>query len=93
MNKKSKKYFEFLINEYKEGRAKIRGQHPPEVKEAIDTFFKACQMLSEVKEIETIPTEYVEKLIASFAQHPQYHQLALDILGILSLDLDNLNEE
>ena len=92
MDKRSKEYFEFLINEYKEGRAKIRGHHPPEIKEAIDTFFKACQMITEHPEIESIPTEYVEKLIAAFAQHPQYHSLVLDIIGILSLDLDKLKD-
>ena len=83
-DKQKKDYFEFLINEYDEGRAKVRGNHPTEVKTAIDSFFKAGKILVEHPEIGKIPKEYVHKLLAAFAQHPQYHSLLIDLISIIS---------
>ena len=84
MNKKDKvKYFEYLVNSYDKGVAKIRGDHPEEVKVAIDSFFKAAKILVDHPEIGTIPKEYVHKLLGSLAQHPQYHKLVLDLVEII----------
>ena len=84
MNKKRKKeYFEFLINEYDKGNAKIRGEHPEEVKTAVDTFFKAGKILVDNPDIGTMPQEYVHKLLEALAQHPQYHALLIDLVGII----------
>ena len=84
MNDKQKKeYFEFLINEYDEGRASIRGEHPEEVKVAIDSFFKAAKILVEHPEIEKIPEEYVSKLLSALAQYPVYHKLVMELLFII----------
>tara|TARA_R100000152_G_C6660103_1_gene99236 strand:- start:192 stop:467 length:276 start_codon:yes stop_codon:yes gene_type:complete len=84
MNKKRKKeYFEFLINEYDKGNAKIRGNHPEEVKIAVDTFFKAGKILVDNPDIGTMPQEYVHKLLEALAQHPQYHALLIDLVGII----------
>lgn len=84
MNKKRKKeYFEFLINEYDKGNAKIRGNHPKEVKIAVDTFFKAGKILVDNPDIGTMPQEYVHKLLEALAQHPQYHALLIDLVGII----------
>ena len=66
MNKEDKvKYFEYLVNSYDMGIAKIRGDHPKEVKIAIDSFFKAAKILVDHPEIGTIPSEYVNKLFGS----------------------------
>ena len=84
MNDKQKKdYFEYLINSYDEGTASIKGDHPEEVKVAIDSFFKAGKILVDHPEIGTIPSEYVDKLLGSLAQYPQYHSLVLDLVTIL----------
>ena len=84
MNKKRKKeYFEFLINEYDKGNAKIRGDHPQEIKVAVDTFFKAGKILVDNPDIGTMPQEYVHKLLEALAQHPQYHALLIDLVGII----------
>ena len=84
MNKKEQKeYFEFLINEYDKGNAKITGSHPKEVQIAVDSFFKASKILVDHPEIEHIPTEYVDKLLSSLAQYPQYHKLLVDLIGII----------
>ena len=85
MNKEDKvKYFEFLVNSYDKGTASIKGNHPQEVKTAIDSFFKAAKILVDHPEIETIPTEYVDKLLSSLAQYPQYHKLVMDLVLIIN---------
>ena len=85
MNKDDKvRYFEYLVNSYDKGIAKIRGDHPEEVKVAIDSFFKAAKILVDHPEIETIPTEYVNKLLESLAQYPQYHRLVMDLVQIIN---------
>ena len=85
MNKEDKvKYFEFLVNSYDKGTASIKGNHPQEVKTAIDSFFKAAKILVDHPEIETIPTEYVDKLLSSLAQYPQYHKLVMDLVMIIN---------
>jgi len=78
-----KEYYDNLINDYVEGRARIRGDHPEEVMKAIDSFFHAGKMLVDHPEIGNIPTEYVEKLLSALAQYPQYHSLLIDLLQII----------
>ena len=78
-----KEYYDNLINDYVEGKARIRGDHPEEVMKAIDSFFHAGKMLVDHPEIESIPPEYVNKLLSSLAQYPQYHSLLIDLLQII----------
>ena len=78
-----KEYYENLINDYIDGKARIRGDHPEEITKAIDSFFHAGKMLVDHPEIGHIPTEYVEKLLSSLAQYPEYHSLLIDLLQIL----------
>ena len=78
-----REYYENLINDYIDGKASIKGDHPEEVMKAIDSFFHAGKMLVDHPEIESIPTEYVEKLLSSLAQYPEYHSLLIDLLQIL----------
>ena len=85
MEKKiTKEYYENLINDYVDGKAKIVGNHPEDVHTAIDSFFYAGKMMVDHPEIEHIPPEYVEKLLSTLAQHPQYHPLLLDLIEILN---------
>ena len=79
-----KEYYESLINDYIDGKARIRGDHPEEVMKAIDSFFHAGKMLVDHPEIESIPPEYVNKLLSSLAQYPEYHSLLIDLLGIIN---------
>ena len=72
-----------VIEDYINGDVKIRGEHPPEVKEAIDSFFMAGKMMVDYPEMTTVPGEYVDKLIKTMAKHPQYHSLVMDLIEIL----------
>jgi len=85
MEKKiEKEYYESLINDYIDGKARIKGDHPDDVHKAIDSFFHAGKMLVDHPEIGSIPSEYVEKLISTLAQHPEYHPLVVDLIGIIN---------
>ena len=79
-----KEYYESLINDYVDGKARIKGDHPEEITKAIDSFFHAGKMLVDHPEIRHIPTEYVEKLLSSLAQYPEYHTLLIELLGIIN---------
>ena len=80
----NKDYFDKLITDYVEGRTTIKGEHPKDVKKAIDSFFHAGKMMIDYPEINSIPQEYVEGLIGSLAQYPAYHQLVLELVHILN---------
>ena len=83
-DKRKKDYFEFLINEYDKGNSKIQGQHPEDVKIAIDTFFRAGKILVDNPESGNIPSEYVDKLLSALAKYPQYHELVVQLALIVS---------
>ena len=72
-----------VINDYIDGKVKLRGEHPKDVMEAIDSFFMAGKMMVDYPEMDTVPGEYVNKLIQTMAKHPQYHSLVMDLIGIL----------
>tara|TARA_R100001377_G_scaffold26647_1_gene14380 strand:+ start:1230 stop:1502 length:273 start_codon:yes stop_codon:yes gene_type:complete len=78
-----KKYYDNLINDYVDGKTGIKGDHPKEVNEAIDTFFHAGKILVDHPEAGKIPAEYVEKLLASLAKYPEYHGLLVELVGII----------
>ena len=79
-----KEYYVSLITEYVEGKVSIKGDHPEDVMKAIDSFFHAGKMLVDHPEIGHIPAEYVNKLLSSLAQYPEYHSLLIDLLGIIN---------
>ena len=82
--KHTKKYYDNLITQYVEGKAKIKGEHPEEVLKAVDSFFHAGKMLVDHPEIGNIPSEYVENLISALAQYPEYHLLVIELISILN---------
>ena len=89
MNDEQKKeYFEFLVNSYDKGTASIKGNHPEEIKVAIDSFFKAAKMLVDHPEIGTVPPEYVKNLLKTLAKYPQYLPLVKDLVDIINGDLN-----
>ena len=85
----TKEYYDKLINDYIDGKTNIKGDHPEEVRTAIDSFFHAGKMLVDHPEVGVIPPEYVEKLLASLAPYPQYHGLLTDLIHILQTGEEN----
>ena len=72
-----------IINDYVNGDVKIKGEHPPDVMEAIDSFFMAGKMMVDYPEMDTVPGEYVDKLLKTMVKYPQYHELIQDLIQIL----------
>ena len=72
-----------IINDYVNGKVKLKGEHPKDVMKAIDSFLMAGKMMVDYPEITTVPGEYIDKLIKTMAKHPQYHSLVMDLIGIL----------
>ena len=72
-----------IINDYVNGKVKLKGEHPKDVMKAIDSFFMAGKMMVDYPEITTVPGEYVDKLIKPMAKHPEYHGLVMDLIVIL----------
>ena len=79
----NKEHYKEVIEDYIAGRATIKGEHPQEVLVAIDTFFHVGKMLMDNPEIETVPPEYVNKLLSALSAYPQYEDLLLDLVKIL----------
>ena len=72
-----------IINDYVNGDVKIKGEHPKDVMEAIDSFFMAGKMMVDYPEMDTVPGEYVDKLLKTMVKYPQYHELIQDLIQIL----------
>ena len=87
MKKFNRKHFEFLINRYSEGKSKIQGDHPEDVRIAIDTFFKAGKMIVYHPEIEMIPAEYISSLISTLSKYPRYAILVKELMTILGVEV------
>ena len=79
----NEEYYKDVINDYIDGKAKIKGDHPEDVMTAIDTFFHAGKMLMDNPEIQTVPPEYVNNLLKTLNKYPQYRELLIDLLAIL----------
>ena len=79
----NEEYYKDVINDYIDGKAKIKGDHPEDVMTAIDTFFHAGKMLMDNPEIQTVPPEYVNNLLKTLNKYPQYQDLLMDLLAIL----------
>ena len=82
-----KEYYESLITEYVEGKASIKGDHPEDVRIAIDTFFKAGKMIVAHPEIEMIPAEYISSLISTLSKYPRYTILVKELMTILGVEV------
>ena len=83
MGRMDRDRYKEVIEDYIDGKVKLRGEHPKDVMEAIDSFFMAGKMMVDYPEITTVPGEYIDKLIKTMAKHPQYHSLVMDLIGIL----------
>ena len=83
MDKDKIKRHNEIINDYIDGKVKLKGEHPKDVMEAIDSFFMAGKMMVDYPEMTTVPGEYVDKLLKTMVKYPQYHELIQDLIGIL----------
>lgn len=78
-----REHYKKLINDYIDGKATIKGEHPEDVLVAMDTFFHVGKMLMDNPELDTVPPEYLNNLLQTLNKYPQYQPLLLDLLAIL----------
>jgi len=56
---------------------------PQDLQDAINTFVEQFNIMEEY-DLETIPTEYTANLLQIMKQYPEYNNVLLDLLSILS---------
>ena len=83
MGRMDRDRYKEVIEDYIDGKVKLRGEHPKDVMEAIDSFFMAGKMMVDYPEMDTVPGEYVDKLLKTMVKYPQYHELIQDLIQIL----------
>ena len=85
--KELREHFERLMKDYQSGKKGVQPGHPKEVEEAIHTFLQVSMMLIEYPELDTIPIEYVDKLLETLVKYPEYNNLTMDLCRMLDVEV------
>tara|TARA_B100000073_G_C23659755_1_gene544059 strand:- start:425 stop:679 length:255 start_codon:yes stop_codon:yes gene_type:complete len=64
---------------------KIRDDYPEEVQVAVKTFLEATKMVL-TEELDSIPIEYLEKMMITLMKYPETHKVAGELLQIMKDD-------
>ena len=56
---------------------------PQELQDAINTFVEQFNIMEEYN-LDTIPTEYTDKLLHTMNQYPEYNSVLLDLIAIIT---------
>jgi len=75
MDEKVKK----VMDRVSKGDYKVQEHFPEEVKRAVESFFKATEMMIN-EELEFVPTEYLTNLLLTLSKYPEYNKITLDLL-------------
>ena len=61
------------------GDYKVQPHFPEEVKVAVESFFKATEMMLN-EELDHVPAEYLGNLLKTLAKYPEYNKITLDLI-------------
>ena len=75
MDEKTKK----VMDRVSKGDYKVQPHFPKEVRVAVESFFKATEMMIN-EELDHVPTEYLGNLLKALAKYPEYNSITLDLL-------------
>ena len=75
MDEKTKK----VMDRVSKGDYKIRPHFPEEVKVAVESFFKATEMMIN-EELDHVPSEYLGNLLKALSKYPEYNNITLDLI-------------
>tara|TARA_R100000908_G_scaffold19537_1_gene7570 strand:- start:1838 stop:2092 length:255 start_codon:yes stop_codon:yes gene_type:complete len=75
MNDKEKK----VMDRVSKGDYKVQPHFPEEVKVAVESFFKATEMMLN-EELDHVPAEYLGNLLKTLAKYPEYNKITLDLI-------------
>jgi len=75
MDDKTKK----VMDRVSKGDYKVQPHFPEEVKVAVESFFKATEMMLN-EELDHVPAEYLGNLLKTLAKYPEYNKITLDLI-------------
>ena len=61
------------------GDYKVQEHFPEDVKKAVESFFKATEMMIN-EELDYIPSEYLGNLLKTLSKYPEYNKITLDLI-------------
>ena len=68
-----------VMDRVSKGDYKVQEHFPEDVKKAVESFFKATEMMIN-EELEFVPTEYLTNLISTLSKYPEYNHITLTLL-------------
>ena len=75
MDEKTKK----VMDRVSKGDYEVKPHFPKEVRVAVESFFKATEMMIN-EELDYIPTEYLGNLLKVLSKYPEYNNITLSLL-------------
>ena len=75
MDDKTKK----VMDRVSKGDYKVQPHFPEEVRVAVESFFKATEMMLN-EELDHVPSEYLGNLLKALAKYPEYNKITLDLI-------------
>ena len=60
----------------------VKGGVPEDLTKAIQTFIQQAIIIGE-HELDAMPPEYMENLLATMSKYPEYNKVTLDLIEIL----------
>ena len=61
------------------GDYKVQEHFPEDVKKAVESFFKATEMMIN-EQLDYIPSEYLGNLLKTLSKYPEYNKITLDLI-------------
>ena len=75
MDEKTKR----VMDRVSKGDYKVQPHFPEEVRVAVESFFKATEMMLN-EELDHVPSEYLGNLLKALAKYPEYNKITLDLI-------------
>ena len=68
-----------VMDRVSKGDYKVQEHFPEDVKKAVESFFKATEMMIN-EELDYIPSEYLGNLLKTLSKYPEYNKITLDLI-------------
>ena len=68
-----------VMDRVSKGDYKVQEHFPEDVKKAVESFFKATEMMIN-EQLDYIPSEYLGNLLKTLSKYPEYNKITLDLI-------------
>ena len=75
MDEKTKK----VMDRVSKGDYEVKPHFPKEVRVAVESFFKATEMMIN-EDLDHVPSEYLGNLLKALSKYPEYNNITLDLI-------------